>query len=87
MRSLETLRITCTNNTGADLTDINITGCSDGHINYLQQAESKTLYMSIKADCSISVDYLWNGHRMQEEVIDYVTPGMGQKVHYKIEGK
>lgn len=84
MTALETLRITFINNTGTDLTDIHIVGCSGGHIGHLQNGESKTLFISITGDCSIYIDYLWNGQRKEEQVADYVTAGMGKKVNYEI---
>jgi hypothetical protein len=84
---LGTMRITFTNDTGAELTDIKIVGCGGGHIDKLEIGESKTAWVTITGDCSIYVDYLSNGQRKEETVVGYVTSTMGQKVNHKIDGK
>lgn len=84
---LGTMRITFTNDTGTQLTDIKIVGCGGGHIDKLESGESKTVWVTITGDCSIYLDYLSNGQRKEEIVASYVTSSMGQKVNYKIDGK
>lgn len=84
---LGTMRITFTNGTEANLTDINIVGCGGGHIDKLSIGESKTVWVKITGDCSISINYLSNGKRNKESVAGYVTHNMGEKVKYRIEGK
>lgn len=84
---LDTMRITFTNSTQTTLTNINIVGCGGGHIDKLEIGESKTVWVDITGDCSISVDYLSNGQRKEETVAGYVTSSMGQKVNHKIDGK
>ncbi|MFP5471238.1 MAG: hypothetical protein ACLGGV_06550 [Bacteroidia bacterium] len=84
---LGTMRITFTNDTGTQLTDINIVGCGGGHIDKLENGESKTVWVEITGDCSIYLDYLSNGQRKGETVAGYVTSSMGQKVNHKIDGK
>jgi len=81
------MRITFTNYTGTQLTDINIVGCGGGHIDRLENGESKTVWVAIKGDCSIYLDYLSNGQRKGETVAGYVTSSMGQKLNHKIDGK
>ena len=81
------LRITFTNETGNNLTDINIIGCGGGHIEKLEVGESKTVWINITGDCSIYIDYLSNGQRDGENVAGYVTSSMGQKAKHKIDGK
>lgn len=84
---LGTMRITFTNDTGVEITDINIVGCGGGHIDKLEIGESKTVWVTITGDCSIYLDYLSKGQRKGETVAGYVTSGMGQKVNHKIDGK
>jgi hypothetical protein len=84
---LGTMRITFTNNTENQITDINVVGCGDGYINQLEVGESTTVWVKIIGDCDISIDYLYNGKREREEVIGYVTSSMGQKWTYKISRK
>lgn len=81
-----TMRITFTNNTETILTDINIVGCGGGHIDKLEKGKSKTVWVTITGDCSISIDYISNGERKGETVASYVTTSMGQKMKHKIDG-
>lgn len=83
---LGTMRITFINETDTTITDINIVGCG-GNIDKLEVGESQTVWVGITGDCSIYVDYLSNGQRMEETVAGYVTSNMGQKVRHKIDGK
>lgn len=84
---LGTMRITFTNDTGTELTDINIIGCGGGQIDKLKVGESQTVWVSITGDCSIYIDYLSDGQRNEEVVAGYVTSSMGQKVNHKIDGQ
>lgn len=84
---LNTMRITFTNSTQTTLTNINIVGCGGGHIDKLENGESKTIWVSITGDCSIYLDYLSNGQKKGETVAGYVTSSMGQKINHKIDGK
>jgi len=84
---LGTMRITFTNKTETELTDINIVGCGGGHIDKLEIGESETVWVSITGDCSINIDYLSDGQRKEEMVAGYVTSSMGQKVNHKIDGE
>lgn len=70
---LNTMRITFTNSTDTTLTNINIVGCGGGHIDKLEIGESETVWVDINGDCSISIDYLFNGQRKKEIVAGYVT--------------
>jgi len=81
---LGTMRITFTNDTGTQLTDIKIVGCAGGYIDKLESGESKTVWVTITGDCSIYLDYLSNGQRKEEIV---ASSSMGQKVNHKIDGK
>lgn len=84
---LGTMRITFTNEMDTEIADINIVGCGGGHIDKLEVGESKTVWVSIRGDCSISVDYLSDGQRNEEIVAGYVTSSMGQKLNHKIDGQ
>ena len=81
------MRITLTNSTQNKLTDIKIVGCETEHISELKPNESKTVWVGITGDCSITLEYLENGELKKETVAGYVTSGMGQKMNHKIDGK
>jgi hypothetical protein len=81
------MRITFTNSTGNKLTDINIVGCEKENISELEPNESKTVWVGITGDCSITLEYVENGTKKTETVAGYVTNGMGQKMNHKIDGK
>lgn len=84
---LDNMRITFTNGTQHKLTDIKIVGCETEHIAELKPNESKTVWVGITGDCSITVEYLENGQQKSETVVGYVTNGMGQKIEHKIDGE
>jgi heme/copper-type cytochrome/quinol oxidase subunit 2 len=84
---LGTMRITFTNGTETELTDINIIGCGGGHIDKLKVGESETVWVSITGDCSIFIDYVSDGQTKKETVAGYVTSSMGQKLNHKIDGE
>ena len=81
------MRITFTNATDNNLTDIKIIGCETKYISELKPNESQTVWVGITGDCSISLEYLENGMTKTETVAGYVTNGMGQKMKHKIDGK
>jgi hypothetical protein len=81
------MRITFTKSTDKKLTDINILGCKTQYISELKPNESKTIWVGITGDCSITLEYLENGKLKKETVAGYVTNGMGQKMKHKIDGK
>ena len=84
---LNTMRISFTNDTQTVLTDLNIVGCSGGHIDKLNISENKTVWVRITGDGSLYIDYLTNGQRKKETVAGYVTTSMGQKMKHTIDGK
>ena len=84
---LNTMRITFINATKSTLTKINVLGCGGGYIDNLDVGESKTVWVDIKGDCSISIDYFSNGQRKHEGVAGYVTNSNGQKVSHNIGGE
>jgi hypothetical protein len=81
---LNTMRITFINATKSTLTKINVLGCGGGYIDNLDVGESKTVWVDIKGDCSISIDYLSNGQRQHESVVGYTTNNDGQRMNHNI---
>ena len=81
------MRITFTNEINTEIIDIDIVGCGGGHIEKLEVGESKTVWVSITGDCSITISYMSDGQRKQEIVAGYVTSSMGQKLNHKIDGQ
>ena len=81
------MRITFTNATQNKLTNINILGCENEHISELEPNESKTVWIDIRGDCSIRLEYSENGELKTETVAGYITNGMGQKIKHQIDGK
>ena len=79
-----TMRISFINTTNMVLKDINIIGCESKHIEKLEKGESKTVWVGINGDCTININYIANGERKEENVTDYVTTGMGQRMKYNI---
>lgn len=80
-------RITFTNSTQTELNNIKITGCEEKRIDKLEIGESTTVWINIPNDCAINIEYVFNGQRKEENVIDYTTSCNGGKTKYKIGGK
>ena len=81
---LDTMRITFTNSTQFTLTDINIVGCDNKHIDKLEKGCSKTVWVNIPGDCFISINYVSNGERKVEMVEGYVSNLFGEKTNHNI---
>ena len=84
---LNTMRITFTNLTLTELTNINIVGGGGGYIDKLEIGESETVWVDITGDCSINIEYLFNGLKKEENVTGYVTSGMGHKLKMNLYAK
>ena len=84
---LNTMRITLINSTQTTLTNINIVGCGGGHIDKLEVGQSETVWVDITGDCSININYLSNGQKIEESVAGYVTNSMGQQMKHNIGGQ
>lgn len=82
--ALNTLRIKFTNQTTATVTEIKIEGCQQKYIPKLKQGESKTLWIRIKGDCHVKMEYLANGERKTATVVGYTTNLQGRKMEYII---
>lgn len=78
------LRITFTNSTSMALTDVKLIGCEDYTIPTLGVGKSKTVWVDVLKDCSVSIVYKHNGEETREEVVGYATPGYGERVKYAI---
>ena len=74
---LNTMRITFVNEYQNEIKKINILGCERNFIDKIEPGESKTVWIEIPNDCSISVNYLHNEKKVSENVIGYVTPLSG----------
>jgi hypothetical protein len=83
---LDTLRITFTNSTPKEISDIKIEGCESNFIKTLKPNQSKTVWINIPNDCFVSIKYTSNGQNKTENVIPYTTGGMGEKMKYDIGG-
>lgn len=81
------LRITFTNETGVALTNIKMTGCEDFTIPLLAKGQSKTIWVDVNNDCSVSIIYEKEGAVIEEKVVGYATPGFGERVKYAIGGE
>ena len=84
---LNTMRINFTNSTDNILTKIHVVGCGEGYIDRLDIGQSKTVWVDIIDDCSISIEYFSNGNKVSENVAGYVTNSMGQKMQHNIGGE
>lgn len=81
---LNTMRITFVNETSAKLTDIRIFGCENCFIDKLDPGESEKVWVAIKGDCSINIEFLSDGKKQSENVSGYVTNNTGQRMTHKI---
>jgi hypothetical protein len=84
---LDIMRVTFINATETTLSGIKIVGCGGGYIDKLEPGETETVWINITGDCSININYLFNGKRKEEIVAGYVTMSMGQKMKYYIGGQ
>lgn len=84
---ISTMRITFTNEIGHHLTDIKILGCETKYIPELKPNQSKTVWVGIPNDCSLTLEYVENGELTSETIAGYVTTGMGHKMKHRIDGE
>ncbi len=81
---LNTMRITLTNSTKGNLTDINLTGCETKHIDQLKVGQSKQIWITISGDCGVDINYRLNGVRKKDVVASYLSNDMGGMIKYNI---
>lgn len=79
------MRITIENKTEQDIYNIKIFGCENEELKGIENGGSKTVWIDINGDCSISMSYMDAKGTIQEEtLVGYVTGGMGQKFTYHV---
>lgn len=78
-------RITFINSTSDKITDIQILGCEEKYLDILNKGDKKTIWINIPEDCSIDINYIFEGTKKRENIIEYISPGMGEKIDFSIE--
>lgn len=78
-------RITLINSTSDKITDIQILGCEEKSLDILNKGDRKTIWIKIPEDCSIDINYIFEGTKKRENIIEYISPGMGEKIEFSIE--
>jgi hypothetical protein len=79
------VRVTFINKTGHTVKDIVVSGCERIKIHEIENGDSETVWVDIKNDCYILMEYSTkNGQRKAEIVQEYVTNGNGQILHHQI---
>lgn len=78
------IRLSLTNTTNDNITNINITGCEPQSILELKPNESKTIWVGIPHDCAIFIDFFEGDIKKKETVLGYTTPGGGQILNHNI---
>jgi hypothetical protein len=78
-------RITLINSTSDKITDIQILGCKEKYLDILNKGDKKTIWIKITEDCSIDINYIFEGTKKRENIIEYISPGMGEKIDFSIE--
>lgn len=81
---LNTVRITIKNKSNFTLENIVIKGCEEKIISNLGKNESKTAWINIPHDCSITVGYTINNQLKEKEILGYITNMGGTKTSVKI---
>lgn len=79
------VRIILINSTSDKITDIQILGCEDKSLNDLNKGNRKTIWIKISGDCSIDINYIFEGTQKRENIIEYISPGMGEKIEFSID--
>jgi hypothetical protein len=78
-------RITLINSTSDKITDIQILGCEEKSLNDLNKGDRRTIWIKIPEDCSIDINYIFDGIQKRENIIEYISPNMGEKIEFSIE--
>lgn len=73
--TVNSLRVDFVNKTTSEITDIRIYGCESKHITQIKPGEVKTIWFRIDKDCSLTTNYLKDGERFQETIINSATNG------------
>jgi len=85
IRLTDYARITLINSTSDKITNIQILGCEEKFIDKLEKEDKKTIWIKIPEDCSIDINYIFEGTKKRENIIEYISPGMGEKIEFSIE--
>ncbi len=81
---LNTMRITFVNETSSRVTNIKIFGCEEKRIDKLDPGEKKLVWVNITGECAVNIEFSKDGKKEGENVLDYTTNNMGQRVTHKI---
>lgn len=81
---MTTVRLTLENTTGHDITEASIGGCLNRELGEFKAGESKTIWITVKNDCSLVLFYKMDREPKVETPFDYLTNGMGMVTTYKI---
>lgn len=81
-------RVTVINDTSSSITDIHLSGCDNKSIQKLEPKESRTVWIELDRDCSLTISYLdKNKNKNLDIVAGYLCSGMGQTDNFHISGK
>lgn len=84
---MDTARITFTNATPHELTNIKLNGCEEIEMDNLQPGESETIWIDIPTDCTVNLVYNSVSDTLHTVSVEgYLTPGMGGSRNYNIGG-
>ncbi|HLP13779.1 MAG TPA: hypothetical protein VK177_17730 [Flavobacteriales bacterium] len=81
---LNRLRITITNSTPKEITQVKLHGCEDLSVENIKPGDSKNVWVYIPGDCSVEIEYNINGQVKTDMVAGYVTQSMGTVISYDI---
>jgi hypothetical protein len=80
-------RITLVNETGTKLENLLISGCESSEIKQLEPGASETVWINIKSDCSVKMQYVQGDSTLECSVCGYLCQGMGVVYTYNIGGE
>ena len=81
---MDMMIITLVNNNTTSITNIRMEGCENLEIKNLEPKENHTVWIDVSRDCQLNILYDMNNERKIENVIGYVSPGMGKRTTYEI---
>lgn len=84
MALMNVMIVTIENTYETAISSIRIEGCESIAFDRLEPKEKHTVWIDIKTDCQINVSYNQNNERRTENVIGYVSAGMGKRIKYEI---
>lgn len=84
---MTTARITFENATGHDISAVSIGGCLNEELGEFKAGESKTVWVTVKNDCSLVLFYKIDREPKLETPFSYLTQNSGMIATYKIGSK